>query len=531
MKQILTYLLFIWILLPLKAEEKIYTVDNIPKVHLQNKMQYVCNPAGILSQQACDEIDAMLYALEQQTGIETVVAIVPSIGDKDCFEFSHQLLNQWGVGKKGKDNGLVILLVTDQRCIQFYTGYGLEGILPDAICKRIQMQEMIPYLKKGEWNQGMLAGVKAVCQRLDGSMVNDDEGRGEEGISVSMLLVVILGFITIAGVVGILAVRASTRCPKCGKHQLQRSSTKLISNRNGVKTEDIIYTCRNCGHTVVRRQQSYDDNYRGRGGGGPFIGGFGGGSFGSGGGGGFSGGSFGAVPVAVEVPAHVSKKSIHKICESGIKVFAPSDLHESLISNTKRNNMKKSVIILIAVVAVIIIWAISAYNGLVSMDENVSSQWANVETQYQRRADLIPNLVNTVKGYASHEKETLEGVVEARSKATQIKVDANDLTPEKLAEYQKAQGAVTSALGKLLAITENYPDLKANQNFLELQAQLEGTENRINVARKNFNDAAQAYNTSIRRFPKSIFASVFGFEKRTYFEAAEGTEKAPEVKF
>lgn len=193
MKQILTYLLFIWILLPLKAEEKIYTVDNIPKVHLQNKMQYVCNPAGILSQQACDEIDAMLYALEQQTGIETVVAIVPSIGDKDCFEFSHQLLNQWGVGKKGKDNGLVILLVTDQRCIQFYTGYGLEGILPDAICKRIQMQEMIPYLKKGEWNQGMLAGVKAVCQRLDGSMVNDDEGRGEEGISVSMLLVVILG--------------------------------------------------------------------------------------------------------------------------------------------------------------------------------------------------------------------------------------------------------------------------------------------------------------------------------------------------
>ena len=168
---------------------------------------------------------------------------------------------------------------------------------------------------------------------------------------------------------------------------------------------------------------------------------------------------------------------------------------------------------------------------LVSMDENVSSQWANVETQYQRRADLIPNLVNTVKGYASHEKETLEGVVEARSKATQIKVDANDLTPEKLAEYQKAQGAVTSALGKLLAITENYPDLKANQNFLELQAQLEGTENRINVARKNFNDAAQAYNTSIRRFPKSIFASVFGFEKRTYFEAAEGTEKAPEVKF
>lgn len=193
--------------------------------------------------------------------------------------------------------------------------------------------------------------------------------------------------------------------------------------------------------------------------------------------------------------------------------------------------MKKSIIIIIAVVAVIVIWAVSMYNGLVTMDESVNSQWANVETQYQRRADLIPNLVNTVKGYASHEKETLEGVVEARSKATQMQVNANDLTPEKLAEYQKAQDAVTSALGKLLAITENYPDLKANQNFLELQAQLEGTENRINVARTNFNNAAQAYNTAIRRFPKSLFASMFGFDKHAYFEAAEGTETAPTVSF
>ena len=166
--------------------------------------------------------------------------------------------------------------------------------------------------------------------------------------------------------------------------------------------------------------------------------------------------------------------------------------------------MKKSTIIILVVLALLVIWGVTGYNGLVTMDENVSGQWSNVETQYQRRADLIPNLVSTVKGYASHEKETLEGVVEARSQATQIKVDANDLTPEKLAEYQKAQGAVTSALGKLLAITENYPDLKANQNFLELQAQLEGTENRINVARTNFNNAAKNFNTAIRRFPKNI---------------------------
>ncbi|AVM51643.1 LemA protein [Bacteroides zoogleoformans] len=193
--------------------------------------------------------------------------------------------------------------------------------------------------------------------------------------------------------------------------------------------------------------------------------------------------------------------------------------------------MKKANIIIIAVVALIVIWGISGYNGLVTMDENVSGQWSNVETQYQRRADLIPNLVSTVKGYALHEKETLEGVIQARSAATQIKVDADELTPEKLAEYQKAQGAVTSALGKLLAITENYPDLKANQNFLELQAQLEGTENRINVARTNFNNAAKEFNTSIRRFPKSIIAGLFGFSKRAYFEAAEGTEQAPQVQF
>lgn len=193
--------------------------------------------------------------------------------------------------------------------------------------------------------------------------------------------------------------------------------------------------------------------------------------------------------------------------------------------------MKKSNIIIIAVVAILAILGISSYNGLVTMEEDVNGQWSNVETQYQRRADLIPNLVSTVKGYASHEKETLEGVIQARSAATQIKVDVNDLTEEKLAEFQKAQGAVTSALGKLLAITENYPDLKANQNFLELQAQLEGTENRINVARTNFNNTAKEFNTAIRRFPKSILAGLFGFKKRAYFEAAEGAEQAPKVEF
>ena len=197
--------------------------------------------------------------------------------------------------------------------------------------------------------------------------------------------------------------------------------------------------------------------------------------------------------------------------------------------------MKKSVIILIAVVAVIIIWAISAYNGLVSMDENVSSQWANVETHYQRRADLIPNLVNTVKGYASHEKETLEGVVEARSKATQIKVDANDLTPEKLAEYQKAQGAVTSALGKLLAITENYPDLKANQNFLQLQEEISDVENKLAAVRRYFNSATKEYNNAVQTFPSNIVAGMTGFQREIMFDLGKNEranlEQAPKISF
>ena len=191
----------------------------------------------------------------------------------------------------------------------------------------------------------------------------------------------------------------------------------------------------------------------------------------------------------------------------------------------------KGLIITIVVIVLVALWGISSYNGLVGMDENVSNKWANVETQYQRRSDLIPNLVNTVKGYAKHESQTLEAVMAARSQATQVKIDPSNCTPQQLAAYQKAQGDVTTALGKLLAITENYPDLKANQNVLELQSQLEGTENRINVARKDFNDSAKKYNTSLRRFPRNIIASMFGFEKRNYFEAEAGAEKAPKVEF
>lgn len=193
--------------------------------------------------------------------------------------------------------------------------------------------------------------------------------------------------------------------------------------------------------------------------------------------------------------------------------------------------MKKSTIIIIAVAVLAVVWGITGYNGLVSMDEGVQTKWADVETQYQRRADLIPNLVNTVKGYAAHESETLQAVVEARAKATSMNIDPSNMSAEQIANFQEVQDGVSSALGRLLVTVEKYPDLKANENFRELQAQLEGTENRISVARRDYNEAARKYNTTLRSFPKNILAGMFGFEKKSYFEAQEGSEQAPTVQF
>jgi len=192
--------------------------------------------------------------------------------------------------------------------------------------------------------------------------------------------------------------------------------------------------------------------------------------------------------------------------------------------------MKSLKLGLVAVV-IAVLFSSCGYNKMVSMDEQVTSQWAQVENVYQRRADLIPNLVNTVKGYAAHEKETLEGVIEARSKATAVNIDPTKLTPETLQQFNQAQDGLSSALSRLMVVVERYPDLKANQNFLDLQAQLEGTENRITVERQKFNETTMTYNAYIRKFPQVIYSGWFGFEKKTYFEAQKGAEKAPEVKF
>ncbi|MEE0888894.1 MAG: LemA family protein [Bacteroidales bacterium] len=196
--------------------------------------------------------------------------------------------------------------------------------------------------------------------------------------------------------------------------------------------------------------------------------------------------------------------------------------------------MKKKfipIIIVAAVIVILVAWAISAYNGLVVKDEACSKQWSKVESQYQRRMDLIPNLVNTVKGYASHEEATLLKVIEARNQAAQVKIDAENMTQEQLNNFQQSQENLSSAIRGLNIVVEKYPDLKANQNFLELQSQLEGTENRIAVERQRYSDVVNEYNTSVRRFPNSIFASMFGFDKKPYFEAQSGAENAPKVEF
>lgn len=195
----------------------------------------------------------------------------------------------------------------------------------------------------------------------------------------------------------------------------------------------------------------------------------------------------------------------------------------------------KGSLIAIVIVILLVLWAvvagISFNNKAVQQEEGVRQAWSQVENQYQRRADLIPNLVNTVKGYATHERETLEGVVEARAKATQMTVDPTKMTPEDLAAYQQAQGELSQALGRLLAVSERYPDLKANENFKALQVQLEGTENRISTERKRYNEVTQEYNTFVRKFPNNIFGSILGFKAKPYFESVAGADRAPEVKF
>jgi uncharacterized protein len=282
-------LLLTLVLLPAEVAAKEYTVKEIPQVHLQDRTRYVSNPDAILSAASVATMDSLLCALEQQTGIQTLVAVVTGIEGGDCFDFTHRLAQETGVGQKSRNNGLVILLSTDERCIQFATGYGLEGVLPDAICKRIQERYMLDAFRQGDWDTGMVEGIRATCSILDGSMENIPDEEVDDELIVVMICFAIVFFLL--AVLVIVYIARQSRCPQCKKWKLQRVDSHVVSRVNGVKTEEVTYICRNCGHTVVRREQSQDENYRGTGmGGGIFVGG---GGRGFSGGGGFSGGSFG----------------------------------------------------------------------------------------------------------------------------------------------------------------------------------------------------------------------------------------------
>lgn len=287
MRKLLFILSFVGLLGSISLQAKEYTIKEIPMVHLQDRTRYVSNPDNILSASAVATMDSILYALEEKTGIQTLVVAVTGIEGGDCFDFAYRLGKEMGVGQKERDNGLVILLSTDERCIQFATGYGLEGVLPDAVCKRIQSRYMVEPFGKGDWNTGMVEGIRAVNGYLDGSMENIGSEEEEDDTALLFFLAFFFG-----GIILIIAIVAffGNRCPKCKKrHALQRVSSQVISRKYGVITTEVIYICKYCGHQHITKEKSNDTNYRGPRGGSTIF--MGGGGFG--GGGGFSGGSFG----------------------------------------------------------------------------------------------------------------------------------------------------------------------------------------------------------------------------------------------
>ncbi len=293
-------LLLLAVSLPAFGQERDYEVADVPNVRLTDKTFHVSDPDNILSVQAVDSINSMLTRLEAATSIEVAVVVVPSVSGGDCFGFAYSLAEGWGVGKKDADNGLVVLLSTGDRCIQFVTGYGLEGDLPDALCKRVQTRYMNDHFAEGQWDAGMLAGVAAICSHLEGAGLPEEDGGEGSYTAIILLILAIVGFMAISLYAERVAEKKKNKCPKCGEHKLSKTATSTIKNEDGTKIIRDTLICLNCGHVVIRDKKSHDRNDRNHTGGsgfGPIIwGGFGGlGGFSGGGfrGGSFGGGSFG----------------------------------------------------------------------------------------------------------------------------------------------------------------------------------------------------------------------------------------------
>ena len=294
MKRLIVSLIAFVMLFPLVGQAKEYKVEDVPMVHLKDSTKYVCNPDKILSASTVETIDTMLFSLERTTGIEVVVMALTDIEDGDCFQFAMDIGEKYGVGKKKTDNGLIVFLSTEQRCIQILTGYGLEGILPDAICKRIQEQHMNPYFAKGEWDKGMLEGMKAMNGYLQGSM-EIDGGKEESGSSWLEALGGLFAYLAIIGGIFWTAIWFAClrpkRCPKCNKRAFKRVSSTLLFRENGKQRHHVVYKCSKCGHTEERDEDSSYSTSDGGGGG--IVGGKSSGSSHRSSGGSFGGGSFG----------------------------------------------------------------------------------------------------------------------------------------------------------------------------------------------------------------------------------------------
>ena len=281
-KRLLGFLLLLLCCLS-AAEAKVYRVEDVPMVHLADRTRYVSNPDGILSSASMATIDSLLFVLEEKTGIQVLVAVLGNVDGGDCFDFAYRLGKENGVGREESDNGLVVLLSTGERCVQFATGYGLEGVMPDAICKRIQQQYMVEHFANDDWDAGMVAGMRAVCGVLDGTMEPpaDDE---EERLVMILAIVGVLCFLLLIAFI----VWYFHRCPKCGKHNIQRTGSQTIREANGATVLETTYVCKNCGHSFKQRSNTLNTNGGGShggtiiGGGGFGRGGFGGGSFGGG---------------------------------------------------------------------------------------------------------------------------------------------------------------------------------------------------------------------------------------------------------
>lgn len=291
MKRIFFFTIFVCLLSHISAQDKEYSINDVPNMRLTNTAFHVSDPDNILERSTIDSVNSMLTSLEKDKGIQSAIVVLPSIGNAEINDFALQLGRKWGVGDKKKNNGLVILLVIDQRKVHFATGYGLEGDLPDAVCKRIQTRAMVPSFKHNNWDDGLLEGTKAVCGILDGTMkaeYSSDDSASDEDDDYAAYSILFVFILTIGGGIFIaMAVHKSSKCPHCGKHGLVRTSSKVLSCHKGVQIEMVNYTCKYCGQKLNRKQNSYVGGAAAGGAAGGFFGGSGGS------GGGYSGGSFG----------------------------------------------------------------------------------------------------------------------------------------------------------------------------------------------------------------------------------------------